>query len=178
MTYLLASLGILAAWIIYRWSMIDEKNKILNSLEAILNYSGQWFSTSYPKGEDNSGWFHPGKSVYKVDISLVNDIINNNTVSKDLSKLLAYFVQLVARFNHRIDLFNQFIYSDGYSLGEATKFYKDNCFCDKDYSDCKKILKGLENDKLKFYIERLYSLQKSIHTDGIGTQDYFLLDFP
>lgn len=181
MAYLLASLGILVAWIVYRLNIIDEKNKILNSLEAVLDYSGQWFNASYPKGENNPGWFHPGKSVYKVDISILNNVVNNNAVSKELSKLLSYFVQLVSRFNHRVDLFNQFIHSDGYLLKEATNFYKKNCFCDKNYDECKKIVEGLkneENENLKFYIERIYSLQKSIHTDGIGTQDYFLLDFP
>ena len=181
MAYLLASMGILAAWIIYRLNIIDEKNKILNSLEAVLDYSGQWFNASYSEEKNNPGWFHPCKSVYKVDVSILNNIVNNNTVSKELSKLLSYFVQLVARFNHRVDLFNQFIHSDEYLLKEATKFYKENCFCDKDYDECKNIIENLkseEDENLKFYIKKIYSLQKSIHTDGIGAQNYYSMEFP
>lgn len=180
MAYLLASLGILATWFIYRQNIIDEKNKILNSLDAVLDYSGQWFNASYPKERNNPGWFNPGYSVYKVDVSILNNIVNNNTVSKEISKLLAYFVQLVARFNQRVDLFNQFIYSNEFLLKEATKFHKKNCFCDKNYDECKKVIESLneKDENFKFYVKRIYSLQKSIHVDGIGTQEYYSMELP
>lgn len=178
MEIFLASLGILAGWITYRIQIVNEKNKIIDSLESILDYSGLWLNSSYPSDKNDSKWFNPGKQVYKVDISIVNDIINKSAISKNLSKLLAYFIQLVNRLNYRVDMFNMYLYSNDNLLREASKFYKENCLDDKLYEECRQCVDSINDENLKFYMTRVYALQKSIHIHGIGEQKYYRQEFP
>ncbi|MFH0969117.1 MAG: hypothetical protein V1804_01280 [Patescibacteria group bacterium] len=190
----LASIAIISGWLIYRLSMIAEYKKIINALEALLNTAGEWFSSSYPKDLNKEAWFYPGEIVYKVDTSIVPDIVNSSLISAKLSSQLTYFIQLVERFNHLIDNFNSFKYSDTKILLKSFDFYEKN-LKNRNYIECENVIENKKteieseqknttiknndyerlNESLDIikYIRYIYILKKMIHIDGIGTPEYF-----
>lgn len=178
----LAALAVLGAWIQYRIVIFNERKRILVSLRALLNISQWWIGTSYSEYTNKSEWFDPGKSVYKIDTSIIPNIISSNLIKKELSKQLSYFIQLVNRFNQRIDMYCQYVFSDIDLFLKATLFVNDNLVDDKknylSYENCLKKVENLsikkEDLRLFNYLEKVYRLQKIIHMDGIGDEGYYV----
>lgn len=156
-----------------------EKEKLLFSLRALLKSSGSWLGTSYPKNMEILNWFDPGRMVYKIDSSVSSGIIQGNLVSGDLARELTYFNQRVASFNQLIDIFLAYLYSNDRLHQIGIEFYKKELESCSDYGKC--ILK-IENSKLNqdeiFYIKKIYSLKKAIHTGGIGDDSNYDDGYP
>jgi hypothetical protein len=179
----LAALAIAAAWLQYRINIINERERILKSLSALLDVVGKWAGASYSTNYNDRNWFDPGRSVYKIDVSIVPNIISSSLIEKELSSLLTYFVELICRLNQRIDTYDQFIYSD------VNLFLKASSLFDKklqylNYEDCYyeiEKLKNTEDEKdsiLHDYIDKVYRLNKIVHVDGIGDNRYYIDKFP
>ncbi len=166
----LGALSIFIAWFIYRKQLIDERKRILNSVNALLEMSGEWFRSTYNKNSESQNWYSPNFSVYPVDVSQVPNILTSNLLSIEISRHLSFFIQLVRRFNHRIDLLNNFLHSDPKLFKEACLFYK-NEYKNLTFREVDDRVKE-QNDELKFYLEHLYLMQKQIHTDGIAEGQY------
>jgi hypothetical protein len=192
MEIFLGSLAVFSGWLIFRLNMISERNKITNSLESFLRTVKDWFESSYPIDLSKAEWFNPNKSVYRVDPSIIPNIINNNLISPELAEQLTYFIQLISRFNQRVELFNDYLFSDVDLYRKSFYFHEKN-FKNKDYEECNKNLEKFElniemelneekkhmNKKLAFYIRHYYKFQKFIHTNGIGEmKDINLEGFP
>lgn len=168
-----AALSVLIAWLIYRKQLIDERKRIIASIGALLKMAGKWFDSEYDKNHENKSWYRPSLSVYPVDVTQVSNILTSNLLNIELSKYLSYFIQLVRRFNHRIEDVENYRYSEPHIFKEACLYYQNEL---KDL-DQKEILFKLESlkdnkDELLFYFEHLYALQKNVHVDGIGKGDF------
>lgn len=174
----LAALSVFLVWILYRVQQWDEKKRIMNSLGALIDYAGEWFNGSYDEYSCNPAWFDPSKSVYPVDIIQVPNIINSNLVSPDLTKQLSFFIELVRRFNHRIEVFNSFVYSDPKILQKSLAFYLT--LSDNEKNSYIKIREKIEvqDEEIQRYLNHIYFLQKIIHTDGIGNNSSYNEKFP
>lgn len=173
-------------------NMISERGKIINSLEAILNVTKEWFASSYPKDIDKSEWFDPQRYVFKVDFSILPNIINSNLVSRELTVQLTYFIQLITRFNQSINQFSDYVFSDIDLYRKAKDFYDGKDFENKKFVDCYNELDKLKNEiitnkevsgerilimeekkKLLFYMNNCYFFKKSIHTATIGEMGHY-----
>lgn len=141
MEIFLASLAIFSGWLIYRLNIIAEYKKINNSLQAILDVSGEWFSTSYPEDLERKDWLNPKKAVYKVDSSILPSIVTSNIISKELVSKLGYFIQLINRFNQEVDKFNSFRYSDVDLFMRYCSFYNGHLKKLKDFAEYKCFIK-------------------------------------
>lgn len=170
----------IVVWFTYRSQRFEERKRILTSLKSMMKYSGYWFNASYDENSHNFNWYDPTKSVYPVDISQLPSILTSNLLSKALVKYLSYFIQLVRRFNHRIDIFNNYIYSDLSLYKKSEDFLKrlDKTPARTSYIELKNLIDTGKDEDLKSYFNHVYFLQKLIHTDGIGGQDFYDDDFP
>ena len=144
----LASLAVFCGWLIFRLNMIYERKKLINSLEAFLNTVKYWFASSYSEDINKNTWFDPSRSVYKVDFSIIPNIINSNLIKNELSEQLTYLVQLIDRFNQRVDQFSNYVFSDIDLYRKSIEIYREKDFNNKNYIDCYN-----EIDKLKKEIE-------------------------
>lgn len=163
---LLGSVSVFVVWLIYRKQIIDERKRILNSIDALLQLSGEWFDAEYTKNYENQQWYSPRYSVIPVDISQVPGILTSNLLQESISKYLSFFIQLVRRFNHCIETFNDFLHSDPTLYEKACSFYQ-NDFKNLSYQEVF-IKVASQPEPLRSYLEQLYLLQKQIHCDGIG----------
>lgn len=177
---LLGALSVMVVWFTYRSQRLEERNRILTSLKSMMGYSSGWFSTSYDENSNDFNWYDPTKSVYPVDISQLPSILTSNLLSEELVKRLSYFIQLVRRFNHRIDIFNNYIYSDLALFKKSEDFLKriDKTPARTSYIELKNLIDKEKDSDLRSYFNHVYFLQKLIHTDGIGNQSFYDNDFP
>jgi len=149
-------------------------------LEIFLNVAKEWFSSSYPEGIDKNTWFDVGQSPYKVDFSIIPNMINSNLINPEMSGQLTYLIQLIDRFNQRIDIFNNYAHSNTDLYNKLIEIYKNKNFVGKNYVDCYKEIKNeVISEGFLFYIMECYRLKQIIHTDGIGEmRDFNNSNFP
>lgn len=144
---MITALGVIIAWVVYRKSIVAKRKSYLIALGELLEIVGLWFGSSYPLDMENEGWKNPDYTVHKVDVGIVNAILNDGgyIFGEAIIKKLVQFVELVARFNQFIDAHTSFVISHYGELNEAG----DNIFKKK-----------------------VYALMKNIHVIGIGSQTY------
>lgn len=164
-----ASIPVLITWAIYRKQLIDERKRIINSIDALLQMTGKWFDAEYPDCCENPRWYDPKYSVFPVDTSQIPNILTSNLLSEKISTNLSFFIQLVRRFNHRIEVFNNFLYSNTNLFDEAGVFYEKVKELPL-HEICIRVQS--QNEALGSYLKHLYSLQKKVHTSiGQGKID-------
>lgn len=165
-----AALSILVAWFIYRQQRLDERKRILASITALLKMIGKWFGSEYDKNYENVDWYSPNFSVFPVDISQVPNILTSNLLRTEMSTYLSYLIQLIKRFNYRIEVVDQYRGANPDVLQVALIYHQNNL---KGLPLNQAIIKihDISDEKLKFYFEHLYLLQKQIHESGIGKGD-------
>ena len=145
----------------------------------MVTYSGDWFNTAYNESNAyNPTWYQPTTSVYPVDISQIPSILTSNLLTSELIKYLSYFIQLVSRFNHRIDIYNNFIYSDQDLFKKSFEFFESNPRARESFTILEHLVDNEPDTKLKFYLRHVYYLQKMIHTQGIGDNTLFGTGLP
>lgn len=175
-----AAFSVFVVWLIYRFQRIEERKRIFSSLKAMVSYSGEWFNACYNENSSDYNWYDPTNSVYPVDISQLPSIITSNILSERLINLLSFFIQLVKRFNHRIDIFNNYIYADPALFKKANDFLKSikGTPARSSFIDLTNLIDANKDEEVKAFLMHVFYLQKMIHKDGIGDRNYYRNDFP
>lgn len=174
----LAAFSVFLVWVLYRVQQFDERKRVINSLKALIDYCGEWFGTCYNENSVNPAWYDSSKSVYPVDIIQVPNLMSSNLLSPQLTKQLSYFIELVRRFNYRIEVFNNFVYSDPAVFRKSINFIQNLNEKEKsDYLNISDLVKKQDED-LRAYLDYVYFLQKVIHVHGIGDNTSYNEKFP
>ncbi|MBP6929752.1 MAG: hypothetical protein KBB77_02340 [Candidatus Moranbacteria bacterium] len=174
---LLTFLGILIAWIAFRYGTYQERKRLLITVQSTLTYSSQWFDTQYPEKYNNKDWLNPDFRVNEVNVDLLSSVASSgHTISEDFSKYLALYIQLIAVFNQRIRECSALIFSDSKAYYEQIQNIDDKnmrpSIIDNQFTQI--ILD--DNGKSSFF-SRLYHYQKSIH-NAIGIDADYTNNIP
>jgi hypothetical protein len=101
----LALVGLLVAWLIYRFDRWSIRRGVLHGLEAELRVHGQWVGNAYGEG-DRGRWPNPDYMVFKLVTVATDDAIARGPglfLNRDLPIALVNYRQVVGHVNQLID---------------------------------------------------------------------------
>jgi hypothetical protein len=171
------------AWLTFRFSISAIRKSLLSGLREEIDLIGRWIGNSYDENSNSKKWYNPLYMVIGLNRSFGLQAFFSNAylslLGKNLLISLTTLNQGIGRFNQHLQRYLDFVSNHSlsikaYNIAKAdlknVKISQNDIYCKIQESKQKN---SPYSKEIAEFLEYVYTLNKALHVDGIGTYGYY-----